>query len=268
MVKGVYMRTGRLILRLALAMATTALAYAQQYDAESDFSVMRTDDGKEVIITGYSGIKQVVSIPPQIRQLPVTTIRGSAFSEKNLTGVTIPDSITSIGSGAFSNNQLTSVTIGNGVTSIGREAFNNNQLASVTIPDSVTEIGESAFEDNRLSSVTIGNGVTKIGESAFESNRLASVTIPNKVTNIGISAFQRNQLASVTIPDSVTEIGAHAFRYNKVTRITIGSNFGNKSYVRLHYVFDDNGFASFYYGAARQQAGTYVYGNGSWGEDW
>lgn len=77
-----------------------------------------------------------------------TSIPSSAFSGwKNLTSVTIPDSVTSIGSEAFYNcSSLTSITIPDSVTYIGRGAFSwCSSLTSVTIPDSVTSIGSSAF---------------------------------------------------------------------------------------------------------------------------
>ena len=55
----------------------------------------------------------------------VTTIPLCAFKNcKNLTTVTIPNSVTSIGYEAFEDcNNLTNVTISNNVTSIGNNAF-------------------------------------------------------------------------------------------------------------------------------------------------
>jgi hypothetical protein len=208
-----------------------------------------------VIITGYTGSAKNVTIPARINGLPVTAIgrtesanqriktgempvtdpidwelvpmtgahipaRG-ALDNKQLTGVTIPDSVTAIGDRAFADNRLTSVTIPNSITSIGAEAFVFNKLTSVTIPNSVTYIGEWAFDSNQLTSVTIGNGVTFIGAGAFAGNKLTSVTIPNSVTSIGDRAFAGNQLTGVTIPNSVTSIEAWAFMNNKLTGVTI-----------------------------------------------
>ncbi len=165
-----------------------------------------------------------VVIPTTIKGLPVTTIVNRAFYNKQLTSVTIPDSVTTIGDGAFRGNQLTSVTIGNSVTTIGASAFRSNQLTSVTIPNSVTTIGNHAFRDNQLTSIEIPDSVTTIGASAFDNNQLTSVTIPDSVTTIGNYAFAYNQLTSVTIPNSVTTIGASAFRDNQLTSVTIGNS--------------------------------------------
>ena len=158
---------------------------------------------------------------------PITSIGKSAFYDcRNLTSVTIPDSVTSIGYGAFNSCiGLTSVTIPDSVTTIGNSAFYNcTSLTSVTIPNSVTTIGNSAFDDcSSLTSITIPNSVTTIGNYAFFGcTSLTSITIPNSVTSIGDDAFCSCGLTSVTIPDSVTSIGNGAFAYcHSLTSITI-----------------------------------------------
>jgi hypothetical protein len=215
-----------------------------------------------IMIKGYKGYGGTVTIPSTIDGKPVVAIADlnyeGVFYEKNLTGVSIPDSVTYIGDRAFHGNQLTSVTIPNSVTYIDEWAFSWNQLASVTIPNSVTYIGEFAFFHNQLTSVSIGSGVTEIEDFAFSSNQLTSVTvasvntaytakdyfllskdekrlllyfgssksvtIPNSVTEIGIRAFDDNQLTSVTIPNSVTTIRRYAFYSSPLTSITIGAN--------------------------------------------
>lgn len=195
---------------------TTAVCFGQnsgggQYDPESDFESEPDPDRDRngvLMISKYLGNKKAVKIPPNIKNLAVTGIAGSAFKEKQLSSVIIPDSVIWIGWYAFDNNQLTSITIPDSVKLVG--GFSNNRLTSITIPNSVTEIGWYAFSNNRLTSVTIPNSVTWIGAGAFSGNQLTSITIPNSVKDIWYEAFISNPLSSVTIPGNL-ELGKNAF---------------------------------------------------------
>jgi len=190
---------------------------------------------ESISIIDYNGDDRDIEIPAVIGGYPVTAI-GKVFSERNLTGVTIPGTITSIENQAFRNNKLTSVNIGKGVISIGNSAFEQNMLTNIIIPDSVTIIGEQAFKENRLTSVSIGNNVTSIRAGAFQQNRLTNIIIPNSVDVIGEQAFMGNMLTDVSIGNSVTSIGISAFRYNRLTSIVIPNSM---NYIGGH-AFADN----------------------------
>ena len=179
--------------------------------------------------TKYLELKKQIYLKKQVGgnhlNIPEGTknIVDEAYSEYNLTSVTIPSSVTRIGNKAFYGNKLKSVTFRepSSVTTIGYSAFYNNQLTSVIIPPSVTTIGYSAFSNNQLENVTIPPSVTTIGYSAFSNNKLTSVTIPPSVTTIEYRAFYNNQLTSVIIPPSVTRIVDEAFSKNQLTSVTI-----------------------------------------------
>jgi len=198
---------------------------ASAYDAEIDGLYYNLSEGNAVVTRDdlhesnlYSGN---VSIPESItyngKTYPVTGIDGSAFGNcRNLTSVTIPESVTNIGNGAFQGcRALNSVIIPKGVTEIDQNVFMNcTSLKSVSIPEGVTSIGIAAFSNcSSLESIIIPNAVTSIGNIAFANCRsLTSITIPEGITSIGYGTFSKcSGLTSVIIPNSVTRIGGEAF---------------------------------------------------------
>jgi hypothetical protein len=135
---------------------TPATAISADTSDEQDAADFQTEiENGEITITGYVGTTTDVRIPSQIDGLPVTKIGVEAFMGKNLTSVTIPDSVTYISNWAFQNNQLTSVTLPDNIIEIGMLVFAGNQLSSITIPSSLTYMGYQAFADNPLTSVTL-----------------------------------------------------------------------------------------------------------------
>ena len=145
----------------------------------SDFEYEFSEDYAGMIITKYVGNAQEVNIPAEIEGKPVTVIVDSAFREKSLSSVIIPDSVAEIGMFAFYGcTSLASVTIPDGVTAIKDCAFSScRSLTSITIPDSVTQIGYGAFYGcTSLASVTIPDNVTEIGDEAFGDCENITVT--------------------------------------------------------------------------------------------
>ena len=216
-------------------------------DMKKLWNYSKLEDGT-LIIKQYKGTDTEIEIPERIGTNAVTTIADEAFIDrKDLTSITIPDSVTSIGERAFCGCQklanqngfviirnvlygyfgnASNAVIPEGVTSICTHAFYEcSGLTSITIPDSVTNIGNGAFYGCKsLTSITIPDGVTSIGFETFKKcNNLTSITIPDSVTSIGTMAFHNcSNLTSITIPDSITSIGFHAF-YNcsRLTSLTI-----------------------------------------------
>src|ERR1700722_18097288 len=118
------------LIRLFIALAWLALpAVVQAQDAFSTnadgsiYTYSTNADGSANIVA-YAGPPWVVTIPININGLTVTSIGPFAFSDSDLTSITIPKSVTSIGQAAFDFcTSLTSVTIGNSVTNIVEFAF-------------------------------------------------------------------------------------------------------------------------------------------------
>jgi hypothetical protein len=123
-----------------------------------------TEQWRYLLLSGYAMITGCIDtcqssdllIPDIINGFSVTSIGPEAFSDQQLTSVTIPDSVISISSYAFSNNQLTSVTIPDSVTNIGFSAFIDNYLTNVFFDGDRPPNLHSAF--NTLSGITYCSG--------------------------------------------------------------------------------------------------------------
>ncbi len=256
------MNIARLSRQLAVsAIAALALMRAGYASGQSsgDYNGFEwfSADGLTAQITGYDGPGGNVAIPAVIVDLlgtnySVTSVGDQAFYYfPNLTGVTIPSSVTSLGETAFGGTSLTSVAIPSSVTLLGDGVFEGCYgLASVTIGPSVASIGAGAFEECfALGSVSIPASVTSIGVAAFSgcthltainvapqnlyyssTNGVlfdkavttllgypgglgGSYTVPKTVTSIGDYAFADSALSGVTIPVGVTSIGNSAFNF-------------------------------------------------------
>ena len=123
--------------------------------------------------------------------------------------------VTAIGQAAFSQRDITSVTFPNSITSIGRAAFYCcSLLDSVALPEKVTAIGDMLFANcQSLRRVVIPEGVTLIDNSAFNScHSLDSLTIPHSVTTIEDWAFAGcKNLSYVEMSRGLTYVGRGAF---------------------------------------------------------
>lgn len=192
-----------------------------------------------------------VVIPEAIEGYEVKWISSYAFSScKNITEITIPDSVTEIGNSAFSGcTSLAEIVIPDSVTEIGEFAFSGctallkvvlsknmtaieaqtfsgcSSLESIIIPEGVTKIGtRSKSEDfmcdgaafygcTSLKEIIIPDSVTEIWWRAFSGcTSLSKVKLPKNLTSINSDVFSGcTSLAEITIPDSVTSIGSSAF---------------------------------------------------------
>ena len=239
---------------------------------EYDGMLYSVANGKAILIGPFMGKVGDVVIPDHVafedcRYTVVAMQEGAYRGCRDLTSLTLPDSMVRIYDGALNNcDNLTSLTISGGIIKIGTgvacDCSNLTRInvdprnhvyhssgnciietesktlvlgcKNTTIPNdgSVTKIGINAFAGcDGLTSITIPDSVTSIGEYAFSGcDGLTSITIPGSVTDIGNNAFRGcNGLTSITIPDSVTSIGSDTFRgCNSLTNIVVEQ--GNSVY--------------------------------------
>ncbi len=182
-------------------------------------------------------------------------IGGFAFSQANITTITIPASVTKIGAGAFSESSLTEIKFEEGTQPLefgaafegeyGAEygqVLSDTDVTEVNFPGRLTVIGQEAFYYNdTVTAVTFGDQkegagftaskLTTIGESAFMYSGVTELVIPASISNtdviaIGSNAFNgMDDLTSVTFEAGGTgtvTIGESAFvSSNQLTSITL-----------------------------------------------
>jgi len=236
MKKILFLKLLALVACLSSALSAAAYSFSSVYNGTTIYYNITSSANKTVEVTykdasnGYSldAYSGAVTIPSTVyyngSYYTVTAIGNRAFSNaRNLTSISIPNTVTSIGEYAFGynydgySNQLTSVTIPYSVTTIGQSAFEKSYyLKTVSLGSGITEIPSRCFYECALTSVTIPNNVTSIGEAAFRANYdLTTANIGNNVTDIGNYAFYNcNSLATLKLGFHVMRIGAYAFGHN------------------------------------------------------
>ena len=208
------------ILSLALvAVLFLGLIPGTVYAEERDFVI----DGNG-ILTAYNGPGGDVVIPNGVRYVGfLGTFNGTEIDSgyvfagrKDITSVTIPNSVIYIGKGAFAGcTGLTSVTIPNSVNRTGTEIFSGcTGLTDVIISGSVSKVETAAFMGCiNLKNVTLCDGIKEIGGDSFRGCvNLTSIFIPDSVSTIeSISFLDCTSLTDVRIPKNTT-IKGNAFK--------------------------------------------------------
>lgn len=171
----------------------------------------------------------------QVQIIPASlcggTYKGSA--QKNLTSVSIPQSVKEIHQNAFRFCEgLTSVTGLEGVKNIAANAFSDTPYYSAHIVTSETQPGLMFIYNNKTlftvvgdvaanTTITVPAGTEIIADSAFDSltsankNNITGVTLPEGLVEIGSFAFNGcSKIAgTLSLPASLKKVGAKAF-YN------------------------------------------------------
>ncbi|MGM9851228.1 MAG: leucine-rich repeat domain-containing protein [Muribaculaceae bacterium] len=212
--------------------ATVVKKYNGKYSGSIVIPSHTTYDGETYTVTeidmdAFRSCKELtsVTIPNTVREIGIT-----AFCGCGITSINIPKSVTKMGYWAFLNcYNLTSVTFNNSPVEMGVDAFAGcKKLTYLNLGNALPEIGGGAFSKcSSLTSVTIPNSVTSIGEGAFgDCTGLSSITIGNSVTSIGPWAFIRcSSLTSVTIPNSVITLSNYAFDgCSNLSSVSIGNS--------------------------------------------
>ena len=219
-----------------------------------DFGYLIADDNK-VSVSYYLGDDLEVSIPSKVTyngvEYCVTGICDKVFKDKQITSISIPDSVENIGNEAFSGcSGLTAITIPNFVNTIGNSAFEGcTKLAKAEFA-SIKSLCEIDFKGNtyyanplyyahnlyvkgeEVTKIDIPEGVTTINQYAFVGcNKITTVTIPNTVTTIEGSPFAYcDKLMKATLKAAAPPIvNAQIFSSDVVVNVPCGSKSSYQS---------------------------------------
>ena len=208
-------------------------------------------NGYAELVECDKSVRGKVVIPEIVEGVPVVQINTNSFKDcDGISNIIIPDSVTTIKSNAFTNCNMTFLTIGSGVIIIENGAFYNcKSLTEITIPDSVVTLGDihsfnettdhGVFEGcTGITKINIGNGVQTIGTNCFKGcSNVVDWTFSSTIKEIGSEAFECcSNLTTFNFPETVTYVGGCAFQ-----------NCSNLKYVKLNnslttlpdYLFDN-----------------------------
>ena len=213
--------------------------------------------GDNATITKYKGSSTYVSVPSVIDGHTVVSISGTFNGNKELTGVSLPSTLTSIGDSAFKNCEaLNSIHIPSGVIRIGDSAFNGcSSITSISLPEGVTDIGNFAFRNCSLTNLLLPESLTTMGSQMIAGTDICQITIPKNVKKcsaILFGAFYGGpmdgalNLTSVVFEDGIAEIPASACQFSSSSYITnvdipeSAAGIGNDAFARCQSLISIN----------------------------
>jgi len=219
------------------------------------------DEKNQATIFKYFGKEKDVIVPAKINGYKVIKIGDFSFANKEITSVTLPDSVEKIGAYAFYNcesleeinapsklkeingyafcgcKNLKSFEMPNDLNYLGAYAFNRcEKLENINIPDSVTKIHNGVFMDcTGLKEVEMSSNIRSIGISAFEgTSSLAEIDLPESLIFINDRAFHSSGIKNIVLPSSLRILGDYAFESSDIENAVINGNN-----LDIYWSFDD-----------------------------
>ena len=229
-------------------------------------SKLTLHEGLEEIGDGafYGNAIETLEIPSTCKKIGASAF---LYSTK-LKTLTFYEGLEEIGDGAFVNGDaaynstkdLTAVTLPNSLKKLGIEAFLRMPLTSINIPAGLEELGESAFAKTNITTITVdpanehfmvdeaGVLYSKSGSvlyavpmkglknytvpancigingGAFWGSEIEQVSLPNGMLAIGYGAFQESTLKTINLPNTISYIDEFCFAGTKLETVVLPEN--------------------------------------------
>jgi len=187
------------------------------------FRILPEHPGGYTVTACEKTVSGELVIPETVNGLPVVAIAQDAFTDRrNLTSITIPDSVTYIGDGAFPysygaysqleyNRYDDAIYLGSAANPyiVLIDAVGQSITQCQIHPDTKFIYGAAFYNCTKLTEITIPQGVLHIGQRAFaECEKLKAITIPEGVLSLGESAFRGcKALTDISVPNSIAQFG-------------------------------------------------------------
>ena len=192
-------------------------------EVEEIIAGFTVDPNNPSTILSYDGDDEFIIIPEQINGVTITGIGSGVFDGKNISGLTLPETIETIGDNAFRNNNISEIVLPESLEYIGAGAFENNDLTSIAIPGQITEIYDRTFKNNNIETVTFSDGIEYIGNQAFRDNNIETLIFPDSIISVSVNSFRDNLITYVVIPEYVTNLSANVFFNNDIETVFVYS---------------------------------------------
>lgn len=140
---------------------------------------------------------------------------------KNLTSITLPESLEEIGNMSFSGCGFTNLEIPDNVTKAGSNCFTGcNNLKSVKISKNLLTIPAYMFSQcPRLENINMADSIKKIDDAAFKGCGVVNLQLPSNLEYMGYGAFAGcMSISKIMLPATIKYIEGEAF--NGCKRLT------------------------------------------------
>ena len=147
-----------------------------------------------------SGVQTVI-LPEVMTVIPEATFRNSS-----LTNIQMSANMFTIGKNAFEGcKNITGLTLPNTISAIDEGAFKDcSNMQTINIPTSLIELSDNLFYGcESLQTITIPGTVQSIGDKTFaKCKSLTEIILPNSIINLNSMVSECDNLQTVMIPST------------------------------------------------------------------